>query len=125
MIGTIAPTIQRGGSEFSHATYLRSLYCTDLIASQLLSEPGFGSDLASVSSRAYSVRGGWEITGQKVWTLAARCTDVDEIPFRTNPDAPKREGLTSVRASMRYLSTVHSYPTHIYTGPSTEVGVWP
>ncbi|NUU22709.1 MAG: acyl-CoA dehydrogenase, partial [Streptomycetaceae bacterium] len=61
---------------------------------QMFSEPGAGSDLASLSTRAVKVDGGWLVNGQKVWTSRARESQWGILLARTAPDKPKHDGLT-------------------------------
>lgn len=92
---TIAPTIIAHGSESQRSQFLRAIYRGDLVACQLFSEPGAGSDLAALATRAIRTDEGWLINGQKVWTSAAQHADIGEIVCRTDPDAPKHKGITA------------------------------
>lgn len=67
---------------------------------QLFSEPGAGSDAAAVSTKATRVEGGWRITGQKVWTSLAHVCHMGLATARTNPDAPKHAGVTTMIIDM-------------------------
>jgi alkylation response protein AidB-like acyl-CoA dehydrogenase len=68
---------------------------------QLFSEPGAGSDLASLSTRAARVEGGWVLNGQKVWTSMAKEADWGICLARTDPDAPKHDGISCFMVDMR------------------------
>jgi alkylation response protein AidB-like acyl-CoA dehydrogenase len=99
-LGMVAPTILEHGTEMAKRAYVRSLYRADRIGCQLFSEPGSGSDLASVSTRAIRDGDAWVITGQKVWTSGAHYSDIGEILCRTDPDAPKHKGLSAFVVDM-------------------------
>jgi alkylation response protein AidB-like acyl-CoA dehydrogenase len=90
----VAPTVATWGTQEQRDRLIRPLLRTDLLACQLFSEPGAGSDLASVSTKAVRSGDGWRISGQKVWTSVARVAHVGEALCRTDPDAPKHAGLT-------------------------------
>jgi acyl-CoA dehydrogenase len=79
---------------------MRPLYRGDIIACQLFSEPGSGSDLASLQTRAVLDGDEWRITGQKVWTSGAQYSDIGEIICRTNTDVEKHRGLTGFIVDM-------------------------
>jgi alkylation response protein AidB-like acyl-CoA dehydrogenase len=99
-LGMVAPTILAHATDVAKALYLRSLYRGDIIACQLFSEPGAGSDLASLQTRAMLDGDEWIINGQKVWTSGAHYSEIGEIICRTNPDAPKHKGLTAFIVNM-------------------------
>lgn len=100
-LGMVAPTLAAHGSQLAREQYLGALYRSDVIACQLFSEPGSGSDLASVSTRAVRQGENWVLTGQKVWTSGAHYSDIGEILCRTNSNVPKHEGLTAFIIDMR------------------------
>ncbi|HUZ25985.1 MAG TPA: acyl-CoA dehydrogenase family protein [Streptosporangiaceae bacterium] len=90
----LAPAILRHGTEELKHTFLRPLFRGDLVACQLFSEPGAGSDLAGVRTAARREGDGWRVSGQKVWTSYAHLSQVGELLARTDPSAPKHHGLT-------------------------------
>ncbi|MGZ4772045.1 MAG: acyl-CoA dehydrogenase family protein [Ilumatobacteraceae bacterium] len=100
-LGMVAPTILAHGSETAKQAYLRNMYRADIVACQLFSEPGAGSDLASLQTRAVRDGDEWVITGQKVWTTGAHYSDIGEIIARTDPDLPKHKGLTGFVVDMK------------------------
>ena len=93
-IGMVAPTIAFHGTGDQRTRHLRSLYAGEIIWCQLFSEPGAGSDLASLATRAEHLEEGWSITGQKVWTSMAHTAGWGLLLARTDPDVPKHRGLT-------------------------------
>jgi alkylation response protein AidB-like acyl-CoA dehydrogenase len=95
-LGMIAPTILAHGTAGAKARYLAALQRADLVACQLFSEPGAGSDLASVSTKAERDGDGWRITGQKVWTSGAQYSDIGEVLCRTSDDGRHRNLTTFV-----------------------------
>jgi alkylation response protein AidB-like acyl-CoA dehydrogenase len=98
-LGMIAPTILRHGDERQKREYLPPLYRGDLIACQLFSEPGAGSDLAAIRTKATSEGDQWLLTGQKVWTSGAHLADVGEIICQTEP-GPRHHNLTAFLVDM-------------------------
>ncbi len=94
-LGMVTPTIYDHGSQRAKDLYVRKLWRGEMIASQLFSEPGAGSDLASLTTKAVKDGDEWVITGQKVWTTGAHYSDIGEIMTRTDWDLPKHKGLTA------------------------------
>lgn len=94
-LGMVTPTILDHGSQEARDMYVRKLWRGEMIASQLFSEPGAGSDLASLTTKAEKDGDEWVITGQKVWTTGAHYSDIGEIMTRTDWNLPKHKGLTA------------------------------
>ena len=89
----ILPTILSAGSQAQCDRFAGPTLRGELGWCQLFSEPGAGSDLASLSTRATKVDGGWLINGQKVWTSSAQRADWGALLARTDPDAAKHKGI--------------------------------
>jgi alkylation response protein AidB-like acyl-CoA dehydrogenase len=94
-LGMAAPTILAFGSAEQQERWLRPLWTGEEIWCQLFSEPGAGSDLASLATRAtQSGDGDWILNGQKVWTSLAHKARWAILVARTDPDVPKHQGLS-------------------------------
>ena len=93
-IGLASPTIATHGTREQIDRLIPPAVCGEVAFCQLFSEPGAGSDLAGLSTRA--VRDGeiWHVNGQKVWTSGGQFADMGMLLARTNPDAPKHRGIT-------------------------------
>jgi alkylation response protein AidB-like acyl-CoA dehydrogenase len=94
-LGLIAPTVRIFGTDQQRSELLPRLLRAEDLACQLFSEPGAGSDLASLGTRAVREGEGWVVSGQKVWTSGAHLAQWGELIARTDPDVPKHAGLTA------------------------------
>ena len=88
------PTIVKYGTDEQKDRFVFPTLRGEIIWCQLFSEPGAGSDLAALSTRATRVDGGWRLDGQKVWTSLADVAQWAICIARTDPDVPKHEGIT-------------------------------
>jgi alkylation response protein AidB-like acyl-CoA dehydrogenase len=101
-LGMAAPTILAHGTQEQQQRWLRPLWTGEEIWCQLFSEPGAGSDLAGLATRAVRdpATGGWTVTGQKVWTSSAHLARWGLLVTRTDPDVPKHQGMTYFAVDM-------------------------
>jgi len=96
----LAPTLFEHGTDEQRDRLLRPMARGEFLWAQAWSEPGAGSDLASLRSTGTRVDGGWRLNGQKTWcTRAAFCDGVFGL-FRTHPDQPRHKGLTYLMAPL-------------------------
>jgi len=99
-LGMAAPTILAYGDDEQQKRWLRKLWTAEEIWCQLFSEPGAGSDLAALATRAVRDDQGWIVSGQKVWTSQAHQARRGLLLTRTDPDVPKHQGLTYFSVDM-------------------------
>ena len=95
------PTLIAHGTLAQQERWILPTLRGELLWCQLFSEPGAGSDLAALTTRATRTDGGWVLDGQKVWTSVAARADVGICLARTDPEAPKHEGITYFVVDMR------------------------
>jgi alkylation response protein AidB-like acyl-CoA dehydrogenase len=113
--GMVAPTIVAHGTEAQKTRYLRPLFTGEEIWCQLFSEPGAGSDVAALATRATRDGEEWVVAGQKVWTTLAHISSMGLLIARTNPDVPKHKGITAFLVDMR-APGVEVLPLYQVTG---------
>ena len=100
-LGMCAPTILEYGTEEQRKRHIGPMLRGDEVWCQLFSEPGAGSDVAGLSTKAVRDGDEWVINGQKVWTSGAHFASFGLIVTRTNPDVPKHKGITMFIVDMK------------------------
>jgi alkylation response protein AidB-like acyl-CoA dehydrogenase len=113
--GMVAPTIATHGTPEQRQRYLRPLFTGQEVWCQLFSEPGAGSDVAGLSTRAARDGDEWIVNGQKVWTTVAHLASRGLLLARTNPDLPKHQGITCFLIDM-HGTGVEVRPLYQITG---------
>ena len=93
--GLIGPAVALFGTADQRDNFARAFLRTDLLACQLFSEPGAGSDLAALSCTAVRDGDAWRVDGHKVWTSGARFAQYGLLLARTDPEVPKQAGITA------------------------------
>jgi alkylation response protein AidB-like acyl-CoA dehydrogenase len=97
----LVPSLVSYGTEEQKERFLRPTLRGQMSWCQLFSEPGAGSDLASLSMKAERVEGGWKLTGQKIWTSMAQMAEWGFCIARTDPQAAKHDGITYFLVDMK------------------------
>ncbi|GAA1995981.1 acyl-CoA dehydrogenase [Catenulispora subtropica] len=97
----VVPTLVKYGTDAQRDRFVLPTLRGEIIWCQLFSEPGAGSDLAALTTRATRVEGGWRLDGQKVWTSVANFAQWAICIARTDPDKPKHEGITYFLVDMK------------------------
>ena len=110
-------TLIQHASEDQVARWVLPALRQEVIWCQLFSEPDAGSDAAGIKTRGTRVDGGWLVNGQKVWTSGAHYSAFGLATIRTDPDAPKHEGITTMVIDM-HAQGVEVRPLRMVTGHS-------
>jgi 3-oxochol-4-en-24-oyl-CoA dehydrogenase len=115
--GWVTLTVAQAGTDDQRERWVEPVLRGKEMWCQLFSEPGAGSDAAAVRTSAKRVDGGWEVTGQKVWTSLARQCQWGLATVRTDPNAPKHAGVTMMAIDMN-APGVQVKPLREITGDS-------
>ena len=115
--GWVILTLIQHATEDQVARWVLPALRQEVIWCQLFSEPDAGSDAAGVKTRGTRVDGGWLVNGQKVWTSGAHYASFGLATIRTDPDAPKHEGITTMVIDM-HAEGVEVRPLRMVTGHS-------
>jgi hypothetical protein len=115
--GWVILTLIQYATDDQVARWVRPALDQEVVWCQLFSEPDAGSDAAGIKARATRVEGGWLVNGQKVWTSGAHVAGRGFATVRTNPDAPKHEGITTVVIDM-HADGVEVRPLRMTNGGS-------
>jgi alkylation response protein AidB-like acyl-CoA dehydrogenase len=114
-LGMVAPTVVAHGTPAQQQRYLRPLFTCEELWCQLFSEPGAGSDVASLATRSEADGDEWVLNGQKVWTTVAHLASFGLLLARTNPDVEKHKGITCFLLDM-HAPGVEVRPLYQITG---------
>ena len=114
-IGMGAPTVLTHGTDWMRNNLLRRIFTGEDIWCQMFSEPGAGSDVAGLATRAVREGDSWTVNGQKVWTSLAHLSKWGMLLARSNPDAPKHSGMSYFLLDMQSPG-VEVRPLHQITG---------
>jgi alkylation response protein AidB-like acyl-CoA dehydrogenase len=98
--GWVILTLVQHANAEQIARWVRPALAAEVIWCQLFSEPDAGSDAAGIKTRAVRVEGGWQVNGQKVWTSGAHIAAFGLATVRTDPEAPKHDGITTMVIDM-------------------------
>ncbi|MFI5665458.1 acyl-CoA dehydrogenase [Streptomyces sp. NPDC051704] len=121
----VVPSLLAYGTEEQREAYVAPTLRGELTWCQLFSEPGAGSDLASLRTRAErTADGSWRVNGQKVWTSSAHSADFGILLARTDPAAPKHKGLGYFVVDMRNTPGIDVRPLKEITGEALFNEVW-
>ena len=100
-VGLAGPVLIEHGTDVLRERFVRRTVTGEITWCQLFSEPGAGSDLAGLTTRAEAVADGWLVTGQKVWSTGAATADFGLLLARTDASVPKHRGITCFVLPMR------------------------